>query len=183
MNHTLKQKIEEMTGRKMTLPRDFVWLAEAVFARVGQRVSPSTLRRFWGYNSEGVTASNYTKDVLARFLGFGDFGQFVSSQGQGELQSQLVLGDKVESANLYEGKMLKLSWRPDRTCVLRHEGHGSFVVVQSENTRLAPGDTFECQLFIAHEPAYLNNWRHADNPLAVYVIGKKDGIIIENHFL
>ena len=61
--------------------------------------------------------------------------------------------------------------------------HGCFVVVQSENTRLAPGDTFECQLFIAHEPAYLNNWRHADNPPAVYVIGKKDGIIIENHFL
>lgn len=56
-----------MVGRKMVVPRDFVWLSEKVEERTQQRVSASTLRRFWGYVSEGVSASKFTKNVLANF--------------------------------------------------------------------------------------------------------------------
>lgn len=59
--------IEKMVGRKMVVPRDFVWLSEKVEERTQQRVSASTLRRFWGYVSEGVSASKFTKNVLANF--------------------------------------------------------------------------------------------------------------------
>lgn len=38
-----------MVGRKMVVPRDFAWLSEKVEERTQQRVSASTLRRFWGY--------------------------------------------------------------------------------------------------------------------------------------
>lgn len=51
----------------MLVPRDFVWLSEKVLERTQQRVSASTLRRFWGYVNEGVTASKFTKNVLAIF--------------------------------------------------------------------------------------------------------------------
>ncbi len=36
--------IERMVGRKMVVPRDFVWLSEKVLERTQQRVSASTLR-------------------------------------------------------------------------------------------------------------------------------------------
>lgn len=62
--------IEKMVGRKMVVPRDFAWLSEKVEERTQQRVSASTLRRFWGYVSEGVSASKFTKNVLANFLGY-----------------------------------------------------------------------------------------------------------------
>lgn len=182
MEQRLREKIEEMLGRKMMVPRDFAWLSERVQERTRQRVSATTLRRFWGYVNEGVSASKYTKDVLAHFLGYADYEEFVGLHGSGEEQSQEVLDKQFACDGLYEGQMLKLSWLPDRTCVVRHLGHGRFEVMASENTRLTRGDTFECHLFINHEPAYLHDWRHGDNDAVTYAIGKKNGIIVERYF-
>ena len=141
----------------------------------------STLRRFWGYVSEGVSASKFTKNVLANFLGYADFEEFGLSQGTGERQSQMVIDKEISCDDLYEGQMLKLSWLPDRTCIIRYQGNGSFKVVSSENTRLAKDDTFECRHFINHEPAYLHGWKHGDREPVTYAIGKKNGIIVEHY--
>ena len=181
MEQILREMIERMVGRKMLVPRDFVWLSEKVLERTQQRVSASTLRRFWGYVNEGVTASKFTKNVLAIFLGYADFEDFVLLQGAGEQQSQMVIGKEISCDVLYEGQMLKLSWLPDRTCIIRYLGNGSFKVVSSENTRLAKDDTFECRYFINHEPAYLHAWKHGDRELVTYAIGKKNGIIVEHY--
>ena len=109
MEQILREMIEKMVGRKMVVPRDFAWLSEKVEERTQQRVSASTLRRFWGYVSEGVSASKFTKNVLANFLGYADFEEFGLSQGTGEQQSQLVIGKEISCDDLYEGQMLKLS--------------------------------------------------------------------------
>lgn len=181
MEQRLRDKIEEMVGRGLKTPRDFTWLSELIAERVHERVSSSTLRRFWGYVNEGVGASKYTKDVLARFLGFLDFSAFVALQGKGEVQSQLVLSEQVTSDDLYVGQMLRLTWFPDRVCIVRHEGYAQFTVVESRNSRLTKGDTFECHLFINHEPAYLHEWEHPGQQAVTYVIGKKNGIIVEHY--
>ena len=181
MEQILREMIERMVGRKMLVPRDFVWLSEKVLERTQQRVSASTLRRFWGYVNEGVTASKFTKNVLAIFLGYADFEDFVLLQGAGEQQSQMVMGREISCDDLYEGQLLKLSWLPDRTCIIRYQGNGSFKVVSSENTRLAKDDTFEWHYFINHEPAYLHAWKHGDDEPVTYVIGKKNGIIVEHY--
>ena len=181
MEQILREMIEKMAGRKMVVPRDFAWLSEKVEERTQQRVSASTLRRFWGYVSEGVSASRFTKDVLAKFLGYADFEEFGLSQGTGERQSQMVIGKEISCDDLYEGQMLKLSWLPDRTCIIRYQGNGSFKVVSSENTRLAKDDTFECRHFINHEPAYLHAWKHGVDKPVTYAIGKKNGIIVEHY--
>ena len=181
MEQILREMIERMLGRKMVVPRDFAWLSEKVLERTQQRVSASTLRRFWGYVSEGVSASKFTKNVLANFLGYADFEEFVLQQGSEEQQSQMVMGKEISCDNLYEGQQLKLSWLPDRTCIIRYLGNGRFRVLASENTRLSKDDTFECYHFINHEPAYLHAWKHGDGEPATYAIGKKNGIIVEHY--
>lgn len=181
MEQRLRDRIEEMTGHTMKTPRDFDWLSRQVEKRTGLRVSGSTLRRFWGIVSEGVKASAFTKDALAKYLGFQDFAQFVDMQGDEDAQSQLVIGDKVNCDGLYEGQMLRLFWLPDRTCVVRYEGQGKFSVMESVHTRLSKGDTFECHLFINHEPAYFDNWTHDGSEPMTYVIGKKNGVVVERY--
>lgn len=181
MEQRLRDRIEEMMGRTMKTPRDFTWLSRQVEERTRLRVSSSTLRRFWGYVNEGVKASAYTKDALAKFLGFQDFAQFVEMQGEGNVQSQLVMGDRVSCDDLYVGQMLRLSWLPDRTCIIKYEGQGRFSIVEAKNTRLSKGDTFECHLFINHEPAYLDKWTHEGNIPMTYAIGKTNGIVVERY--
>lgn len=179
MEQQLKQTIEKMLGHEPHTPKDFVRLSERVFGRTHEQISPSTLRRFWGYNHENVKASRYTLDVLARFVGFGDFADFCQKGCEEELQSSPVLGARIGLDSLPVGERLLITWQPAHSCVVRHRGGGHFVVEQSENTRLSAGDTFDCHLFVNHEPLYLDHFVHAANAPGVYVVGKKDGIIVE----
>lgn len=54
------------------------------------------------------------------------------------------MSKEISCDDLYEGQILKLSWLPDRTCIIRYLGNGYFKVLSSENTRLSKDDTFEC---------------------------------------
>ena len=43
--------------------------------------------------------------------------------------------------------MVKISWLPDRMCSLRYLGDNRFIVVESQNAKLLPGDTFSTLVF------------------------------------
>ena len=45
----LKKRIEKSLKRKMKTPTDFIFLSGAVFERTRETMSPTTLKRLWGY--------------------------------------------------------------------------------------------------------------------------------------
>lgn len=53
------KNIEEVAGWKMTPPRDFDKLSDIIFVHVHERVSPTTLKRLWGYVDEDVKPALY----------------------------------------------------------------------------------------------------------------------------
>lgn len=176
---TLISKVEHMVGRKLSSQRDFVWMSELILSRTKESVSPTTLRRLWGYSHEGVQPRRFTLDVLSRFLLFSDFDDFCGSAHNEEVQSDLSFGNAVQASDLEEGELLRLTWQPDRVCVVRHLGNGQFEIAEARNTKLSVGDTFTCQLFINHEPVYLNNLIHNGEGPYRYVAGKQTGIVVE----
>lgn len=179
MEEKLRTTAEKMIGYKPHTPNDFVRLCDRVFQRTHECVSSSTLRRFWGYNHENVRASRYTLDVLSRFVGFCDYDDFCSKGCEDELQSSPVLSYKIGIKELKIGDRLFLTWQPGHSCTIFHKGNGHFYVESSENTRISAGDTFDCYLFVNHEPLYLDNFVHGNSAPGIYVIGKKDGVIVE----
>ena len=80
---------------------------------------------------------------------------------------------------LRPGDRLRLTWRPDRVCEVRYEGDLRFTVEASVNTRLQPGDRFQCALLIEGEPLYLDQLCQGMHPPVGYVCGKRDGIRFE----
>lgn len=168
-----------MIGYKPHTPSDFTRLEERIFQRIHERVSNSTLRRFWGYNHEDVKARRYTLDVLSRFVGFHDYEEFCNIGCDRELQSSPVLGHRIGVKDLRVGERLLLTWQPGHSCLILHRGNGHFRIEESENTRLAVGDTFDSYLFVNHEPLYLDNFVHEGCAPGVFVVGKKDGVIVE----
>lgn len=68
--------IEESVGRKMNTPKDFDFLAEQIFGKIHEKVSPTTLKRIWGYVSESSTPRLSTLDILAQFVDFKDWETF-----------------------------------------------------------------------------------------------------------
>ena len=72
----LRQKIEEKSGRQMLTPKDFDYLSDCVFEECRQKISPSTLKRLWGYLSEVATPRISTLNILSQFVGCQDWESF-----------------------------------------------------------------------------------------------------------
>lgn len=81
----LRNAIEEMAGREMRTPKDFDYLAECIFEKLHQSVSPTTLKRLWGYLTEVTTPRVSTLNILAQYVGSDDWGSFcrLSSKADG----------------------------------------------------------------------------------------------------
>ncbi len=175
--HQLRCEVVKMLGRDVKTPNDYQYLSERVFERTHERLSPTTLKRLFGYLNEMVVPSKFTLYVMSRFIGYKDFETFCNHCENGEVQSGIVEREHLSADRMYIGQKLQLTWRPDRRCVVEHLGDGRFVVVEAENTKLSVGDTFVCHLFIAHEPLFIDNLIHNGGTSTTYVAGRKDGIM------
>lgn len=74
----LRELIETAVDRKMRTPKDFDFLSEQIFAKLHETVSPTTLKRLWGYLQEQSVPRQSTLDVLAQFVDFKDWDAFCS---------------------------------------------------------------------------------------------------------
>ena len=177
----LKQEAERAFGRKLKEARDFEELSHLLLSHTRERLSPTTLKRFWGYlKNEEVQSRPHTLDVLARFVGYKGYDDFCShADSSDEVQSGIKTEEKITTEGLRRGQRLIITWRPDRKIVVRLLGNSQFEIIEAENTKLSVGDTFRCHLMIQHEPLYLDEVVHQGQPAMVYVAGQKDGVVIE----
>ena len=173
-NELLCKAIEEKVGRTLAEPQDFVWLAELLEQQEHKTLGVNTLKRVWGFYGDGdIKSRRGTLDVLAHFLGFKDYATFLMADEHDS--SGRILSRHIEGKRLARGLFLRITWLPDRVCVVEHLGGARFIVRQVENSKLSVGDTFEAAVIIEGEPLYMGNLVHEGQPPVSYVAGVKSG--------
>ena len=173
--------IEQMMGRPIQSPKDFDLLRDSIYSRLRENISSHTLKRLWGYLDSPSEPRRGTLDVLARFVGYSDYATYVTaaSADGGQASSPVISRHLNVQQMLVENDELILSWAPDRQCRVRYLGSLQFQVVESANTRLQPGDYFQCNIIIEGEPLYLSNLLQPGRLATNYVCGKRGGIRFE----
>lgn len=175
----LRLRVEETANMKATTPKEFEKLSEAIFSRTGVLLSPTTLKRIWGYLDEPVTARRSTLDVLSRFCGWRDYDHFISGMTP-DIESGNVGSKTIRAGeNIRPGERVRLFWNPSRVCEIEYLGNLEWVVVEAEGTRLEPGDRFRCPLIISGEPLYLDNLTKDGTHAGAYVCGSKSGVTFQ----
>lgn len=171
-------RIEEMAGMKISTPKDFDRLRSVIYNRTGELISSTTLKRIWGYLDEPVVTRKSTWSILANFLGYKDWDNYcklIETPRESD-PSTPILGRQLNVVrDLKEGNRLKITWQPDRTCIAKYLGDARFEIVESEKTRLKPGDTFLCHFIISGHTLYLSDLRSDDREPVGYVCGRGDG--------
>jgi len=171
----LKKRIEESMNHKMKTPNDFIFLSGAVWERTHETMSPTTLKRLWGYIDGADQTRNSTLEILSRFLGYNGWDSFVQSISQVG-NSNEVLSPHVRADELKVGDRVKVSWMPNRRCTFRYLGDEQFIVEEAENSKLKVDNTFYGSIFILHEPLYLSRLVQGNNPPVDFVVGNKGGL-------
>lgn len=182
-NVKLKEAVEKFLGRKMYSHNDFVELAELIFEIDKSMISPTTLKRFWGYlKNEEAKPQVRTLNVLSQLAGYDDWESFCNYiDSKNDFTSEFILHDSLHSSLMGPGEMIKISWYPNRSVVLRHEGDGDlFTVLKSHNSKLEPGMTLHCELFVSKQILHLRNVKGSslESPCD-YICGKVNGIEYE----
>ena len=75
------RELESAVGKPLQTSRDFDSLSRMIAERMRERISPTTLKRLWGYLNEENNPRKYTLNLLSRFLGYRDFEHFSQQQG------------------------------------------------------------------------------------------------------
>ena len=171
----LKKRIENQLKRKIKTPNDFIFLSGAVWERTHQTMSPTTLKRLWGYIDGADETRNSTLEILSQFLGFDNWDDFLKSIAA-ESGSDPVVSPHINAEELNVGDRVAVSWKPNRRCTFRYLGDMKFIVEEAENSKLKVGNTFLASLFILGEPLYLSDLVQGNNPPVAFVVGNKDGL-------
>jgi len=178
----LRLAIEESVQRKMKAPSDFEFLAGVVWERIRENISPTTLKRLWGYVDGGDKTRNSTLNILSKFVGYNDWDGFLAIlQEKNEVQSNLIVTDKIESKSLNIGNKLEITWQPNRHCIVEYLGDNHFQVVSSEHSKLKAFDTFDCYFFLNGHPLYIDNLEQGNDSSVSFVAGTKGGIKVKLH--
>lgn len=176
----LKSAIEEAVGMKFITSGHFDQLRQFVFYRTGEYVSTTTLKRLWGYLNESLEPRVTTLSMLATTLGFQDWEDFLkrneSAPSEKRIASSPKFGSGINVAtDLKEGDEIMLYWYPGRECLIKYLGSLRFEVLESQKTRLKPGDQFSTHLIIAGHPLYLSELIHKGMAPTAYICGKLHG--------
>lgn len=176
----LKNAIEETLGKRIQTPKDFEYLSKSIFLRLHTNISPTTLKRIWGYLKENTQTRESTLNILSRFIGFNDWTEFcdrTKSELDPSQQEHILLKKKISSNELQPNQEIEISWYPNKWCRIKYLGENSFIVKKSQNTKLCENDTFQCYILIEGEPMYLDNFIHDGLPPIAFVAGKERGVI------
>lgn len=92
----LRELIEGVVGRKMKTPKDFEFLSECIFEKFHERISPTTLKRFWGYLSETTTPRKSTLDILSMFVGYDNWKNFCRAYTESTEKSESTEKKPIE---------------------------------------------------------------------------------------
>lgn len=122
--HELKKQIEERLKRKMKTPSDFIFLSGVIWERTHETMSPTTLKRLWGYIDGADETRSSTLDILSRSLGYQDWENFLRQINKNN-GSDPVLSQHISADDLAVGERIYVSWKPDRRCTFRYLGEDS----------------------------------------------------------
>ena len=175
----LRRRVEEVYGQPLATHNAFIALVDQIDGALREHLSESTLERLWGYSTRGTDAvSLRTLNVLSRYVGFASWPAFCEDlQLSGAVESEEFADEAVSSASLPVGAELVLAWMPDRIVTIKYIGNNRFEVVDSIQSSLRPGDSFECLQFQPGRPLYMDHFRRAGSTAeARYVAGEQHGL-------
>ncbi|MBR4775006.1 MAG: hypothetical protein IK008_02795 [Bacteroidales bacterium] len=172
-------EVEISFGRPVRTPSDFILLASQIEEKTREHISDSTIKRLWKSSLSYKTVSDRSLNVLSQFAGYPHFHAFKDELAKrGIEESELVTGEEcVKTSELHPGDRVRIAWQPDRECLLEYLGHRKFKAIETLNSKMKPGDTFCCSVFIKGRALYVDDFTQGTEVYESYGMGTEHGLI------
>lgn len=109
----LREAVEAKLEKKLETNKDFEKLSNCLLEEGYDRISPTTLKRIWGYLSEDVTPRRHTLNQLSRFAGYADYDAFcssVQSEGVPPHTQRIETEGNIRNKSTHKGQVIFLAF-------------------------------------------------------------------------
>lgn len=172
----LKTDVAAKVGRNISSYSDFNFLYLELKKDIADAPSVSTLKRIWAYVSDNSTRSRSTLNSLSRFLGYGDWMEYVEHlMRERRVESGFLEAKTLLSSSVKCGDIIEVEWNPSRRLRVVSLGDNCYEVAESENSKLEPGMKFTTLMFSVGLPLMCVDVTDGDS-LNSYVAGSKSGV-------
>ena len=161
----LKKAVEARFGHVPSGPADFGELSIAIFKTTGERLSPDTLSRIWGYKKSYSSVRQSTVRVLEHYAKTNEESDFIHSIA-------------IHADECRKGDRVRIAWFPDRIYVLSYLGNYRWRVEEAVNGKLKVGDTFSCRTIAKGEVLNVDHVVTANGTFEGYYMGDKNGLTL-----
>ena len=107
----LKKIVIDKIGRTLESPADYEYLSEQIQKATGEYLSPTTLKRLFGYIPYDAQPRPATLSILARYAGYSGWQDYLDKQ---HVESGFLAAKRVMTSELSKGQKLCIAWNPDR---------------------------------------------------------------------
>lgn len=111
--------------------------------------------------------------MLCRYVGCEHWNAFVVSLHKQSSRESDVISDgaSIKVEDLAPGDRIRIGWLPDRICIVEYVGGRTFKAIDTRNSTLQIGDTFECSVMLKNYPLFVDNLVHGGEHCQRYSIG------------
>jgi hypothetical protein len=172
----LKEIITRQLGRSLESPRDFEYLSEQIQLATSEYLSPTTLKRIFGYIPQTSEPRTTTLSILARYIGCKGWQDYLTNN---HTESDFIAAKKIITKDLSIGQKIILAWNPDRECMIEYLGNNRFVVLHATNAKMQVGDQFTTTQFILGQALTATEYvalREPNTKQDTYIAGAQSGL-------
>jgi len=172
------EKLREKSGNEIRLSRDCELLALDIESVTGEHIGVNTMKRLLGFIADERTPRTSTLDVIARYLGFADWDE-LRLFDENSSNSSFDDRDEYLACNLEKGQQLVIFYPPNRSLTIEHLDGNRFRVLESENSKLLPGDMLTLTHIVRGYPLLVAEVIRDGQNLGAFTAGKAQGIDFE----
>lgn len=177
----LKNLVEQKYGKVLGTSTDFEEFSLHLQRTSCITISPSTLKRLWGYVGDSHKPRTITLDLLSQYIEHKNFYAFtVWLKTSTKYNSSFFNASQVVSNEIKPDTHVVIGWSPNRLIDLRYLGDSRYEVVSSENSKLHVGDKFVTGCFIKEQPLYIPYIDRNRERTAPFVAGRNGGLTVIN---
>jgi len=173
--------VEKKYKKSLSTTTDFKVFSLQLESELGHLLSPSTLKRLWGYVNDHHQPSPQTLNLLCQYLGFDHFKAFCTHLKNSNLyNSSFFTAKQVQIQELTAGDHVEIGWSPNRYLLLHYQGNTWFEVLESHHSKLQQGDRFEAVNFLLGQPLTLAYVLREDQKTSPFIAGRNGGLTLVN---
>ncbi|MDE5839349.1 MAG: hypothetical protein K2H49_00365 [Muribaculaceae bacterium] len=175
LNSLQLEKLSGKIGQDVTTAAGASVLCLDIELKTGVSLGLNTVKRLVGVIPDDVSPRKTTLNVIANYLGYPCWDvlqEDTAMEGSGFGKKDIFM----EMSDLEEGVRVEVCWKPDRRILIRHRGFGQYLVLESENSKLHPGDLLTLSQLAIGFPFIADNVLRNEKPLGCYRAADGAGI-------